>query len=224
MISQEGQTGKVTITNFEQADVDCLLKFVYTGVIELQKSYPTQGSLAALMKIWKMADYFCLSDLHDLVIRAATQGVQKMALSFCAADPPPAGDPKRRQLYRDEFEPAVKALYRDEMEALKTEFAPLVLGLAVNSIHSLFHIEEFEKLLQDVPSFSSDWAIALMKGLANSPWLPKGGIPDECDECEEKVDKGVVNTFGPMCRSSSQVLCRYCFGSPALTDWKFKKL
>lgn len=164
MTSQEGQTGKVTITDFQSADIDCFLKFIYTGTINLRKSYPRKASLPALMKIWKTADFFCLSMLRDLAIKAAKDFSREMVLVLCAFNPPAGHDQKKARLFEKEFLPAVKAVYEDEMESLRQDFAPIILGLAVASIHSFSQMEGFEQLLQDVPLFSADWATALMKG------------------------------------------------------------
>lgn len=220
LILQEGRTGQVTITNFKPAEVDCLLKFIYTGTIDLRKSYPQETSLPALMKIWKMADFFCLDLLRNLVIKAANGCSREMALVFCAFDPPPRSDQKKARLFGKDFVPAVKALYEDEIENLKHEFAPIILGLAVASIHSFSQMQEFEKLLQDVPQFCAEWATALMKGMRVPDWQG-WGTGGKCMNCRGPADgNGVVDTFTFMRCSTLIVVCAECYGGPNLENWK----
>lgn len=224
MTTQEGQTGTVTITNFKQAEMDCFLKFVYTGTINLRDSYPRVAPLPALMKVWKMADFFCLGILHDLVIKAAKDCSREMALVFCALDPPPTHDQKKDRLFSREFVPAVKAIYEDEMESLKHDFAPIILGLAVASIHSFSKMEAFEQLLQEIPLFSADWATALMKGISHPRWQtdPQGwNNSDSCSWCRAPItSSGVVDTMHFMRHSSTNFICTGCYEGPNLEDWK----
>lgn len=135
MTSQEGQTGKVTITNFKPADIDCLLKFVYTGAINLRKSYPRENTWPALIKIWKMADFFCLDLLLDLVIDAAKDRSLEMGRVFCAFDPLDDHDQQMTDLFGKDFVPAVKAIYEDEVENIRCYLAPIILPVAVASVH-----------------------------------------------------------------------------------------
>ncbi|KAI7775046.1 btb poz domain-containing protein [Diaporthe eres] len=188
---KEGQTGSVTITDFKPADIDCLLKFIYSGVINPQKSYPREASLPALMKIWKMADFFCLDMMRNLAIKAAKDCSREMALVFCAFDPPPRHDQKKARLFAKDFVPAVRAIYEDEMEILKHDFAPILLGLAVASVHSFSQMEGFERILQDIPPFCSDWATALMKGLPQPDWYPGWGGT----QCNREANQKASGTF-----------------------------
>lgn len=218
---QEGQTGKVTITDFKPADIDFLLNFIYTGVINLRKSYPGETTWSALIEIWKMADFFCLDTLRDLVIAAAKDRSLEIARVFCAFDPPDGYDQERTGLFGNEFGPAVKAIYEDEMESIKHHFGPIILGLAVASVHRFSEMEAFEKLLRDVPLFAADWAAALMKGLPKPFWGTNGwGFNDKCADCNRLLQgSGVVDTFSFM-RQCPRTLCRECYKGPDLELWK----
>lgn len=217
---QEGQTGKVTITDFKPADIDFLLNFIYTGVINLRKSYPGE-TWSALIKIWKMADFFCLDTLRDLVIAAAKDHSLEIARVVCAFEPPDGHDQKITRLFGNEFVPAVKAIYEDEMESIKHHFAPIILGLAVASVHRFSQIAGFEKLLQDIPQFAADWAAALMKGLPQPSWdASEWGYTGKCTECNRLLKgSGVIDTFSFM-RQYPSTLCRECYKGPDLELWK----
>lgn len=174
-----------------------------------------------------MADFFCLDMLRDLVIEAAKDCSREMALVFCAFDPPDGHDQKKVHLFSNEFIPAVKAIYEDEADNIKCHFAPIVLGLAVASVHRFSRMDEFEKLLQDVPLFAADWAIAFMKGLTQPDWqLPRQGgwghpDPDQCCHCNRSLNNsGVVDTFSFMRHFSRVLVCAECYGGPDLGLWK----
>lgn len=171
------------------------------------------------MKIWKMADFFCFDVLRDLVIKAAKDYSREMALSFCAFDPPDGNDQKKVDLFDRDFVPAVKAIYEDEMQSIKRHFGPIILGLAVASIHSFSEMEEFEKILRDIPPFAADWAIALMKGHPPPAWYSEWGHFD-CSRCRQRfTGPGVVDTFAFM-RQEACVVCTRCYGGPDLENWK----
>lgn len=219
LILQEGRTGQVTITNFKPAEIDCLLKFIYTGTINLRKSYPRDNTWRALIKIWKMADFFCLDILCELVIAAAKDCSMQMARVFCAFNVPNGHDQYKISLFDTDFAPAVKAIYEDEEEIAKPHFAPIILGQAVVSIHKLSQMEEFEKLLRDVPSFAVDWATAFMKGLPQPTWSTMG-LDDRCTYCERSLDvDGIVDTIQFM-RGHDEVLCPQCYRLASLEVWK----
>lgn len=172
------------------------------------------------MKIWKMADFFCLDMLRNLAIKAAKDCSREMALVFCAFDPPPRHDQKKARLFAKDFVPAVRAIYEDEMEILKHDFAPILLGLAVASVHSFSKMEEFERILQEIPPFCSDWATALMKGLPQPNWYPGWG-DNHCNWCSQPVNgPTVVDTFSFMHKPSPTLVCARCYTGPDLEIWK----
>lgn len=220
LASQEAQSAKVLITEFEPAEIDCLLKFVYTGVINLEDSFPEESTWPTLIKIWKMADFFCLGIMRDLVIQAAKDCSRDMALVFCAFYQPDGHEQIKIDLFTKDFVPAVKAIYEDEMEGLKSHFVPIILGLTVASIHSFSQIAGFEQLLQDIPQFAADWATALMKGLRPPSWRPKRSIYI-CSQCDETLShSGVLDTFTSRDLPGPNVVCVECYRGPDLEIWK----
>lgn len=168
-----------------------------------------------------MADYFCLDTLRDLVIAAAKDRSLEIARVFCAFDPPDGHDLEQTRLFGNEFVPAVKAIYEDEVESIKHHFVPIILGLAVASVHRFSHMDAFEKLLRDVPLFAADWAAALMKGLPQPSWQSNGwGITDKCTRCNRFLQgSGFVDTFSFM-RQYPSTLCRRCYQGPDLELWE----
>lgn len=167
-----------------------------------------------------MADYFCLDALRDLVIAAAKDRSLEIARVFCAFDPPDGHEQERTRLFGEEFVPAVKAIYEDYMICMKQHFAPIILGLAVASVHRFSHMEAFEKLLQDVPLFAADWAAVLMKGLPQPFWdSTEYNGTGKCTNCKRLLQgSGVVDTFSFM-RQYQMNLCRQCYKGPDLELW-----
>lgn len=181
----------------------------------------------ALMKIWKVADFFCSDALHNLVMQAAKESSREMAQVFCAAPTTGSKSYGRSDLFDKKFSPAVVALYGYEDEKLKGDFVPIILGLTIASIHSLSRMDGFETLLRDVPLFSADWAVAFAKGFGTSHNLlqdAKGKALDKCNKCKKARNGGeTVDTFSLMLRSEAYLLCTDCYEAPDLKDWKFNR-
>lgn len=158
--------------------------------------------------------------LRDLVIEAAKRCSRGMALEFCAFDPPDGHDQKMIDLFGKDFVPAVKAIYDEEVESARDHFVPIILTLAVVSVHSFSKMEGFEKLLKDIPLFSADWATALMKNLPRPEWGPQFPAPDRCYACDRFLDhSGVLKTVKYMRQLLIEPVCTRCYKIPNLVIW-----
>lgn len=221
MRHQETETGTVTLEEKEQCDIDCFLKFIYTGSIHLQKSYPGDDAFVALMRIWKTADYFVHEPLRDLVVRAANDHAQEQAQFFCTAFPGADHVKEVDNVVENSFNPAVSLLYTEEMEPLRETFLPIYMTMAVASVHGLSKSKAFSSLLHDFPRFAADWATELMRGFRK--WKPvnprrAGGC---CNQCGEYMGgRGTVDTLKWVRDEYMMVLCDRCYRVPALAEWE----
>lgn len=220
MRHQESKTGIVTLEEREHCDVDCFLKFIYTGSIDLQKSYPRDDAFVALMRIWKTADFFRHSSLCNLAVLAANDYAKEHAQVFCAAFPGAEHDKEMDGIIKNSFIPAVSLLYGEEMKHFKDTFLPIYMGLAAASVHRLSNSEAFKNLLHNLPQFTADWATSLMKGF--NIWKPlfpeiSGGL---CNECGKDMGgRGTVDTLKWVRNVRLMVLCDRCYRMPDLAKW-----
>ncbi|KAK7700351.1 hypothetical protein SLS64_010959 [Diaporthe eres] len=217
---EESNTRIVTLDEEEQLDVDCFLRFIYTGSVDLQKSYPRDDTFVALMRIWKMADFFINDSLRNLAVRAAKDHAQEHAKAFCTAFPGADHDKEMDSIIKDSFNPAVSLLYGEEMSHLKSKFLPIYMGLAAASVHRLSNNEAFQNLLHKFPQFAADWATSLMKGFNIwNPLCPEraGGL---CNECGKDMGgRGTVDTLKWVRNVRLMVLCDRYYRMPDLAEW-----
>lgn len=218
---QESETGVVILQEQEQCDIECFLKFIYTGSIDLHKSYPGDDAFVALMRVWKTADYFVHIPLRDLAFRAASGHARELAQSLCTAFPGSDHAKDMENIIESSLNPAVSLLYTEEMESLKDTFLPIYMPMAIASVHALSNSKAFISLLQDFPDFAADWAIELMRGFRQlKPVSPRrsGG---RCNQCgEEMGGKGTIDTLKWVRDEYLMVLCDRCYKVPALEEWK----
>lgn len=152
---QESETRTVTLQEQYHCDIDCFLKFIYTGPFNTEKSYPGDDTFVALMRIWKTANFFCHDTLCDLAFRAANSYARKQVQLFCAAFPGADHDEEMEVIIEDSFKPVISLLYTEEMGHLKEIFQPIYMTMAVASVHGLSTSKAFSSLLHDFPHFAA---------------------------------------------------------------------
>jgi hypothetical protein len=216
---QESDTRVVTLEEQEHCDIDCFLKFIYTGSIDLQKSYPGDDAFVALMRIWKTANFFQQEALCNLAVCAANDYAQEHARILCTAFAGDDHDEDMDGIMKNSFNPAVSLLYSKEMGHLKATFLPIYMAMAVASVHRLSENEAFRVLLVDFPQFAKDWAFTLMRGF--NIWGPArlARVGHLCHECGKPFGEGTVNSLKWVRYSRLVVLCDQCYRMPALGDW-----
>lgn len=217
MINQEAGTGIVTLEEREQCDVDCFLKFIYTGYIDLQKSYPGDDAFVALMRIWKTADFFCSGSLRNLVVHAANEHAKDHTQVFCTAFPGADHEKEMDSIINNSLKPALSFLYSEEMKHLAPTFLPIYKRLVAASVHRLSKSEAFHNLLRKVPDFAAEWAILLMRSFKIwNPLNPKraGGC---CYDCGKDMGgKATVDSLRWVQDELLIVKCVQCYRMPTL--------
>lgn len=220
LLSQEGQTGKVTLTVFTEEEVGCLLHFLYAGSVDFQKTFPEMAILVAIIKTWKMADFFCLGTLHNLLVEALEDKMEEMARCLCT---PLASEEKGGAVDRaitDEMLPAIRALYQDDVgTTIRDTILQHVLGLVFATMPYLEVRGDFEDLFREIPQFAVDWATAFVSGMDSTfPALTQ----KTCAECRSTVhkDKGTVDGFKWVKYRRARLICSDCFRIPTLDDWE----
>ncbi|KAG6358049.1 hypothetical protein INS49_013933 [Diaporthe citri] len=194
---KESETGIVTLKKREQCDVGCFLKFIYTGSIDLQDSYPGDDALVALMRIWKTADFFCHGSLCKLAVHAANDYAKEHAQVFCTAFPGADHDKEMDEIIEQSFKPAVRFVYSEEMKDFVSTFVPIYKRLATASVHRLSNSEAFQTLLREVPQFAAELVTSLMRSFKIWAALvaraePFTGEPVPLDDVEKGPHDGAL--------------------------------
>lgn len=220
VMHQEAGTGIVTLEEREERDADCFLKFIYTGSVDLQKSYPEDDAFVALMRIWKTAKFFFSDSLCNLAVHAANEYAKDHTQVFCSAFPGADHEKEMDSIINNSFKPALSFLYSKEMKHFAPTFLPIYKRLAAASVHRLSESEAFHTLLREVPDFAAEWATSLMRSFKVwNPLNPKraGGC---CYECGKDMGgKGTVDSSRWIRNELLIVTCDRCYRMPDLAEW-----
>lgn len=198
--------------------MDCLLRFLYVGSVDFKKAFPNLTILVAIFRAWKLADFFCLDILHDLLTQALNNETRRIAKNLC--------DPLEEEIdvnsnVEDEVLPAIRAIYQDDVAAVKDIIMRPMLGLVIATMHRLQPRADFQSLFREIPEFSVDWSTAFMGGM-------DAGLPDldgrrwQCGYCNSIVRKnnGFVDGFKWIKHRKVYLVCSECFEVPALSGWE----
>lgn len=104
------------------------------------------------MSLWKVGDFFLLSDLCDLAMHELGTATRDTAKIMCFA--------ARKIIH------AIRSIYSANHEGLKAAFRPHLFGVAMSRIDVMAQEEGFKSLLKDIPDFAADWALELMAAFA----------------------------------------------------------
>ncbi|KAG8157843.1 hypothetical protein KVR01_012505 [Diaporthe batatas] len=223
-VFKESETGVVALQEQERCDIDCFLKFIYTGSIDLQKSYPGDDALVALLRVWKTADYLVHAPLRDLAVRGTSSHAREHAQSLCTAFPGENHVEDTEKIIESSLNPAISLLYSEEMGSLKKTFLPIYMSMAIASVHGLSNSKAFGSLLRDCPEFAADWATELMRGFRQLKPVSPGRAAGRCNQCGEMMGgKGTVDTLKWVRDEYLMVVCDQCYKVPALEEWQSKR-
>ncbi|KUI72163.1 hypothetical protein VM1G_07494 [Cytospora mali] len=210
---KEAQTGVVRIETCTENEADLLLQYLYTGVVDVGKYLPGESPIISHIKVWKIADFFCLPDLRHLALHARDDFLKRLIDSY-GPKPflarPVTNIPSIRQV--------IEFLYEEDRDDIRGIFRrPYLATLLLDSQH-LAKNEDFQELIGEVPEFGSDWALGLMAILGHIrkpkdyPALPK------CDKCGKFVAKHNINPFKWVQKRQIELFCRVCNPVPTWED------
>lgn len=145
----------------------CLLKFPdasaetptnsHAAVIDYRKHFPDDAVFIAQIKVCRMADFFRLDKLRDLVIKSCEGHAKYLVKVFCESD----GSAELARLWN-----SIEFLYDcDDIKLLKDVFEQTFVGLVIASSRQSFQNKQFKDLLERRPEFNSTLALGLLRGL-----------------------------------------------------------
>lgn len=227
---QEGKTGKIVITEFQEQEVEALLTFLYGGgicsiprktqalmmksltslclEIDMKKSFPKDNMYVALIKLWKLADFFCLDFLRTIVNKARIWHTTDLACQLCSI----SGHSNFDTVTVVE---ALRVLYTTDTGGARTVFQPALVNLAVAGCKILSKDVAFQALLKDSHDFAADWATKLAVCLAKAEDLvvPVHRRTYCFAECYQKLESDADGFFDPVSWNNQGVVmpvCRKC--------------
>lgn len=210
----------IKLTGFTTLEVDCLLHFLYAGCIDFDSSFPETPRLVALLRTWKVADFFCLGPLQVLLTQALNDIIEAMTRVFCPRYDSDETTHNVDMVIEDEILPAIRALYQDDVAAVKDKILPHILGLVIAGMHRLHLRENFRNIFQEVPEFAVDWSVTFMEGMCTS-FPHRLRDSESCHDCGHPVyeSDGTVDGFEWMKSMTYGLLCPDCFYVPTVSEW-----
>ena len=151
-------TGTTTIKDFNSNEVDYLLHFLYGGSVDFDKDFPNTPPLVALLRAWKLADFFCLSALETLLDQALQDMQHRISKPLAPIRPSKQQCRQGDKFVRSELLPAIVSLYQDDMAMVKEKVLCRLLAIVSKVIRRLGDRSAFKELFRDVPEFTVDWA------------------------------------------------------------------
>lgn len=129
------------------------------GIKEVDTSNLESSTLVTSnQSIWRLGDFFGLSELCDLAI-------QNLQLKTCLhARTVPSPDPEGLKADISFFVDSILLIYKSNNKVLTDAFRPHIFGAAISRINLLAPDDKFNQMLDELPDFASDWAKEMMAG------------------------------------------------------------
>lgn len=208
--------------------MDCLLRFLYVGTVDYNKSFPKLNTLLAIFKVLKLADFFCLPRLEALALQALEDTSRSTARFLCAPSKFERHFFGRRfdSTIDDEILPSIRGLYEQDdglaaaAAAVREKVLDAVLGLVAASMHHLQPREDFRRLFREIPAFAADWATATVAGSTHAKLPALSDASYNCRDCGSVVPRAAVAVDGLAWFKYSwrevEFLCAECFETPSI--------
>lgn len=195
--------------------------------------FPYHSTFETVMKLHMLADYFQLTRLRSLALKARDCIAHSMCFSLSRADG--RGDID----YHPGLMSAIRSLYVGDYAnnpVIIAAFRPTFLQIAITGVHAFAKDSEFQRLLREVGAFASDWSLLLMQGIGwrgkpdlGRPPIDENGVEQDwiCSECEREVGEmgAALEYFGWIDYGSTEkVYCKECFIAPTLEQWQMEDM
>lgn len=196
--------------------MDFLIRFLYTGSANFDKTFPDLKTLVAISKAWKLADFFCLEALECLLDRAISDKTKSIAICLCSPNKPEKHDDS---LVEGEIIQSIRALYQDDVAAVRHKMLEHVLMLVFTVLHQLKPRKTFLDLFKEIPEFAVDWATGFVSSMNTILPAFKGSY--NCTYCgwASSESNVIVNSLTWNIYRDVEVMCPDCFEVPTLGQW-----
>ncbi|KAJ4387814.1 hypothetical protein N0V93_008417 [Gnomoniopsis smithogilvyi] len=225
---QEAKTGVINITDFEAVEVLVLLKFLYTGSVDITPEFcdKSDNPFIQQMRLFHLANHFKVIRLQDLVYKARDDHAIALSKQLCqlsaeqgqigaAAEQVVTAMEEHYDKYR---RPGVYA-----ESGVKNAFGATIRRLVMCNVQAMVQSPRFMVLLKTYPRFAARWARLLTGMVCERGSFQPGEVVDlHCARCDRVADfqSAVLdpvqwNWQGKMC-----ALCGDCFEWAHFTNLK----
>ncbi|KAK7745819.1 hypothetical protein SLS53_002536 [Cytospora paraplurivora] len=216
---QEARSSRVTITEWRENEVDLLLHWIYTGVVDVDKYLANMTPLMAQVKVWQIADFFCLPGLTRAALAARDRLLQTWTKHYSTnhQDLAHLGDDHVVSVVQD-----LRALYKlsIDMKVIRETFLLPYLAVLLLGTRFFAQTEAFKMLILEEPEFAQDWALGLMRGVGSTIMpLDARQCNPFCEVCGQHVTTPTGNYPVWAQERRVAVFCPDCLPTPTWEDW-----
>lgn len=164
------------------------------------------------MRVWKIADFFCLAKLRHLTLQARDELLKTLAYYHGICEPYRAADMR-------EIESTIRALYEEDSDDIRDNFRQPFLAVTLLGAQFLAKEPVFKKLVHELPEFGSDWALGLMWFLGN---VAKPRDPRKlyhCGSCRQVVEWCTLDFTKWVKERTLETHCEKCIAVPTWEGW-----
>lgn len=201
----------------------CLLQFLYAGYIDFETQFPETITLVAIVKMGRLADFFLLDSLKQLLKGAADSTFRELGIRLCSPVCPVDNAREVDMIIRDTIPQVVHALYQDDAAAVRGKMLPSIWKLIISAtvMHPVEAREGFQDMFRKNPEFAVDWAIENIQGSGGFPEAKKrkftfNQIYCQNEDCDSKISGSAyaVDVQSWINKRIVRVTCHECFSLP----------
>ncbi|KAJ2901369.1 hypothetical protein MKZ38_001923 [Zalerion maritima] len=181
---QESQSGHVTIQEFEPEKVYWMIRYIYTGVINIKELRTDSTVYAACLDLYILGDYFDMPELRSESLACLTAHCNSKAGDLQQRQP--QGEALKQIMDLEALFEGLKLAFGDNADE-GNPVAQILLNLVHKTRFCLLPNPKFLELLGQVPKFS----VALMKVLYGQQYDLRGvRYPSKCADCGVSPGQG----------------------------------
>ncbi|KAK3936042.1 hypothetical protein QBC46DRAFT_270445 [Diplogelasinospora grovesii] len=241
---KEGKTGIVNLHDHPEDDVDTLLRFIYSGSLDMTKFNLKSGSFVVYSNLYNLGEQFQVEALCDDALTLLGQYADQKLEEICSYDRATSG---RHGVENNTVD--LSYVEEDLFRAIWAAYGSVQHSTRLQSLLASFvwagrdrllpgFAEGFMNLADRVPQFGTD-IFKLMLGNNTSQWIPsaeavrdactgfdhtrKTQHPDRCEWCDEVFDevknkKAMYNPFKAVTRPVAW--CEPCVDAKKSVLWR----
>lgn len=182
------------------------------AVVNVNKLVSSDNNLINLVRVWKLADFFCLAKLRHLSLQARDKLLKKLAYYHGICEPYRAADMR-------EIDATIRALYEEDSVDIRDNFRHPLLAVMLLGAQLLAKEPVFKKLVHELTEFGSDWALGLMGCLGDVAKPRHSQRLYRCATCGQQVGWCTLNFAKWVKERNLETQCAKCIAAPTWEDW-----
>ncbi|KAK0610672.1 hypothetical protein B0T17DRAFT_121324 [Bombardia bombarda] len=169
--------GTVALHDYDPEEIDDLLRFIYSGSLDMEKFSLDKGSFQVYAKLFNLGENFLLATLADDALSMLGQFCDQKLAQICSFDLSKSGtegvvkeDVGISKEYMDDLTKAIHIAY--EGIGISTRLQRLLAAFVWAGRERLSIADAFATVTEKCPMFGNDM-FKLMLGQTTCEWLPK---------------------------------------------------